>query len=217
MFGLTTLRVGFCCCEHVWNSSIHQFSVESLLHEVRHVTSISMHWYGILSHDCHPFILFHLVSLIPVNSRVLTAPMHIIGVLASAEGLRPPYLSAYQDPPYTRQEWIPPSHLFVICFSCQSHACCVFPSLRTPTCFVVILGVEHTRAGQVYRRPAPAVHLLAQRAVEVGARAIRGDEPAGCHDSGRAGEAVGERGSPAFPRQAGHGGGAGLVPGNGAS
>lgn len=50
----------------------------------------------------------------------------------------------------------------------------------------------------------------------MGARPVRGDEPAGCHDSGRAGQAVGKRGSQAVPRQAGYGGGAGLVPGEGA-
>lgn len=70
--------------------------------------------------------------------------------------------------------------------------------------------------GQVYRGSAPAVHLLAQRAVEVGARPVRGNEPFGCHDSRRAGEAVGKRGAEAVPRQAGHRGGTGLVPGEGA-
>ena len=71
--------------------------------------------------------------------------------------------------------------------------------------------------GQVYRGSAPAVHLLAQGAVTVGARTLRGYEPAGCHDPGGGGAAVGERGAEAVPRQAGDAGRTVLVPKEGGS
>lgn len=66
--------------------------------------------------------------------------------------------------------------------------------------------------GQVYRGSAPAVHLLAQGAVTVGARPLRGYEPPGCHDPRGAGAAVGQRSAEAVPRQTGDPGRAGLVP-----
>ena len=83
------------------------------------------------------------------------------------------------------------------------------PSSRRGRCLSIRREIH---IGQVYGGPAPAVHLLAQRAVSVGASPVRGDEPPGCHDSGRACAAVGERGLKAVPRQAGDATGAGLVP-----
>lgn len=65
--------------------------------------------------------------------------------------------------------------------------------------------------GQVHRGSAPAVYLLSPRAVSLGARYVRGYEPLGCHDGGGPGEAVGQRGAQAVPRQASDAGGAGLV------